>query len=266
MPPGILANALKEFDLAIDDIASAIEFVAAANRLRPRLGGMLGWQSMDNDAKQLAKEFLGQRYAEPSLLYRGMLVSLSGAFEQFVRRVVHDSILAINARGMKYADLDDTLKAENFHRTGQAFQTIHEPLDYLDLNHEELAQNVGTCCKASAKAVLNAEAFTLFISIVSPDNLAKALTRIGVHLDWDTLGKAPEVRDALAKNKTRETAKEVQAVLRSFGQTRNKIAHTGSSGVTVSESDMQQLLAFFRSFSRALAGAVEPEVDKRSKL
>jgi hypothetical protein len=160
--PGILTNALKELDLGLDELASNLEFVRTASRLRPRLKDMLRWENLDGDAKKLATSFLGQRAAEESLFYRGMVVSLSGVFEQFVRRVLRDGILAINGNGVNYDTLDEGIKKQNFYRTGIAFGTIHEPLDYLELDYELLAKNIGTCLIGSKQAVLNADAFTVF--------------------------------------------------------------------------------------------------------
>jgi hypothetical protein len=260
--PGILTNALKEFELGLDELSSNLEFVRTAGRLRPRLKDMLRWEGMDGDAKKLATSFLGQRAAEESLLYRGMVVSLSGAFEQFVRRILRDGVLAINGSGLSYDALDEGIKKQNVYRTGIAFGTIHEPLDYLELDYEALAKNIGTCHGGSRQAVLNADAFIVFLSIISPDNIVKALERIGVKLQWDELGKGQTLRAILDRSDSRETAKAIQDRLKRFGQTRNKIAHAGSGGVVVTESDFEQLLAFFRIFARALVPVVESQLAK----
>jgi hypothetical protein len=262
MAPGTLANALKEFELAIDDLASNFEFVRAAARLRPRLADMLYWNNMDGEAKTLATTFLRQGAAEASLLYRGLVISLAGAFEHFVRRILRDSISAVNKAQPLYDALDDTLKKQNLYRTGIALQTIFEPPDYLDLDYELLAKNVGTCFVGSNQPVLNAEAFAIFLSIISPDKLVDAFGRIGVKLQWDALGKVAAVRGVLEKKDTRETAKALQEFLKRFGQTRNKIAHTGSSGIVVTEADFDQLLEFFRTFGRALTSVLEAELAK----
>ncbi len=265
MPAGILANALKEFELAIEDIASSFEFVRAAARLRPRLGDMLHWAILDVEAQRLATTFLQQSAAQESLLYRGLVISLAGAFEQFVRRIIRDSVSAVGKAAALYDNLHENLKRQNLYRTGIALQTIFEPLDYLDLDYELLAKNIGTCFVGSKQPVLNAEAFAIFLSIISPDKLVDALERIHVKLQWDALGKVPELRNALEKKDTRETAKALQEFLKRFGQTRNKIAHTGSSGIVVAETDFDQLLKVFRVFSRALTSVVEVEIAKLLK-
>ena len=259
----ILANALKEFELALDEFTTNLEFVRTASRLRPRLNDMLNWQMMDVEAQALATRFLQQQATEESLLYRGMVVSLAGAFEQFVRRVLRDSVQAMSGAGVIYANLDQHIKNENIYRTGVALQTIKEPLDYMNFDYEVLGKNLGTCFSGSGQAVLNADAFAVFLSITSPKNLVDALKRIGIDLHWDDLGRVQALQKSLEKSATRETTKAIQDFLRGFGQTRNKIAHTGSGGIVVTDSDFQQLLNFFRAFARALQSVTEAELAKR---
>ncbi len=259
----MLADALKEFDLGLDDLSSIFDFVRSAIRLRPRLNEMLRWESMGTEERLLANNFLKQRTAEESLLYRGMVISLAGAFEHFMRRILRDSVLALSGDGTSYDSLDAGIKKENFYRTGLALGTIHEPLDYLDLNYESLARNLGTCFTGSSQALLNADAFAIFLSIISPKQLEDALRRIGVPLTWDDFGKVDAVQKALDSTGTRDTAKAVEANLRQFGKMRNKIAHSGSSGLVVTESEFGRLLQFFRVFSRTLSKIVESHLKKR---
>jgi hypothetical protein len=258
----MLANALKEFEVALEDLASNSGFVGAAARLRPRLNEMLRWESLDGEARSLVRKFLDQQTAEQSLLYRGMVISLAGAFEHFVRRILRDSILAISGSGVSYDALDEGIRKENFLRTGIALGTINEPLDYLDLDYQSLAKNLGTCFSGSPQVLLNADAFAIFLSIVSPKNLADALRRVGVGLSWDDFGKVSTIQKAFDKRGTRETAKAVEDFLKRFGQMRNKIAHTGSSGIVITESDFEQLLNFFKVFSHVLVKVVEADLKK----
>jgi hypothetical protein len=262
MATGILADALREFESALDDFTGNLEFIRAAKQLRPRLKDMLSWATMDGEAKKLATTFMRQRNAEESVLYRGMVVSLSGAFEQFVRRVLRDSVIAVNVTGANYDRVHEGIRRQNVYRTGLALQTIFEPLDYLELDYEVLAKNLGTCFLGSERPVLNADAFAIFLSIVSPDKLVDALARIGIKMDWDELGSMQPIQKALEKDSTRETAKALQETLKQFGRTRNKVAHSGSGGVVVSDSDLEQLLRLFRMFSRGLCAVVQAGVAK----
>lgn len=262
MATAILADALKEFELALDDLASNLDFLRAAKQLRPRLRDMLHWEGMDGEAKKLATTFLRQQTAEESVLYRGMLVSLSGAFEQFIRRVLRDGVTAINVAGATFDSLHEGVRKQNAYRTGMALQTIFEPLDYLELDYDVLSRNIGTCFPGSVQPVLNADAFAVFVSIVSPEKLADALTRIGVKLNWDALGSMQAIRNALEKDNTREAAKALQESLKQFGRARNRVAHSGSGGILITDSEIEQLLKLFRSLGRGLCSIVQNDLAR----
>lgn len=261
MAVAILSKALEEFTLALDDIGSSAEFVRAATRLRPRLNAMLDWNNMDAQARAFANAFLSQKGAQESILYRGLVIAVSGAYEEYVRRIVRDCVLALNKPGLEYDKLHDGLKKKNVFWTGMAMRTVFEPPDHLILDYELLSKNIGTCFGGSKQPVLNAEAFAVFLSVISPEQLVEALERIGVKLKWDVLGQIQELRDALNKKDTRETAKALKEFLKTFGQKRNKIAHTGSSGVVVTETEIDDILILFRIFATGLASAVEKELS-----
>jgi len=195
-----------------------------------------------------------------------MVVILSGAFEQFVRRILRDSVSAINAAGRGYDALENIIKRHNVHKTGVALQTIFEPLDHLNLDYELLSRNLGTCFSGSTQAVLNADAFSIFSSAMSPEKIVEALKRIGVDLKWDSLGKLQAMQSVLEKGDTRETTKAIEEFLKWFGQTRNKISHTGSTGIVITESEFRQFLKFFRTFSSSLASVVETDLRKRHRV
>src|ERR1700675_3831284 len=112
------------------------------------------------------------------------------------------------------------------------------------------------------QVVLNADAFTIFLSIISPEKLSDALRRIGITMNWDSLGSIAQLREAVETAGTRETAKAVKESLKEFGRMRNRIAHSGSSGVSVDESDFEKLLKFFRIFARGFSTIVAAGVTK----
>jgi hypothetical protein len=125
-----------------------------------------------------------------------------------------------------------------------------------------LAKNIETCFAGSKQAVINADAFAIFLSIFNPRTLAEALQCIGVELKWDDFGRMPAILKALGKHGSRDTAKAVEESLKRFGQMRNKIAHTGSSGIVVTRSDLDELLNFLRVFGSALVQIVEKELKE----
>jgi len=226
---------------------------------------MLHWQNMDAEARSLVKAFMKQQGVQESLLYQGMVVVLAGAFEEFVRRLLHDSVVALASSTPNYDELDAALKAQNVYRTGIALTTVFEPPDHLDINYEVLCRNIGTCTKGSSQHLLNAQAFTIFLATISPKNLTDALKRIGLKLNWDDIGRAAGMQTVLQTTKTRETSEATQHFLAEFAKKRNKIAHGGGGTIVIVAEDVEQFLDVFRAFARTLEGVVGSFLQKQTR-
>ena len=96
--------------------------------------------------------------------------------------------------------------------------------------------------------------------IISAEKVANVLECIGIKLQWNLLGKNTDLRRTFEKR--RYTARALQDYLKRFGQTRNRIAHTGCSGIVVTETDFERLLGIFRAFGRALTSFVHSDVNE----
>jgi hypothetical protein len=252
----MLNEALREFVAALDDLEANLGFIQASKKLRPRLGDMLKWTEMGGEAKALAQGFIKQAGVEETSLYRGMVVTLCGALEEFARRVLRDSVLAINKATTSYDELEDHLKLQNLLRTGQALQTIFEPLDHLAFDYERLCTRLGTCVKGSLAFQLNDDAFTMYVSSVAPPHLEELLRRLGLNLNWDHIGQDNKLQAFFDARGAHATAKATQDFLQDVIRKRNKIAHSGSGGVVITDLDFAQMLQFFRLFSVALAKVI----------
>jgi hypothetical protein len=223
---------------------------------------MLGWDNMSGDAKSLAQNFIKQKSVEESSLYRGLLVSLAGALEQFVRRILRDAVLGINGATDNYDDLHERIKLQNVFRTGQALQTIFEPPDHLNFDYEMLGAKLGGCVKGSKAFELNADAFTIYVSSIAPPHLEEVLKRIGLELNWDHIGQDNDLQKFFDEKGAHSTGKAVQHFLAEVIRKRNKIAHSGSGGVAISDSEFTQTIKFFRFFSEALSKTVGESLAK----
>ncbi len=251
--PNFPDDGLREFAASLEDVRSSIAFVRAATRLRPRLGRLIVWDAAVGDAQTLVTDFIGQRLADPATLYRGLLVIISGAFEQLVSRLVRDAVAQISARVGSYDALPDALKDQHIYRTGQAFLTIKHPVDHISIDYGIFSKNIGTCQPGAKQFTLNAEAFTTTMKSVTPTHLGDVLKRIGFDLKWDDLGRVTAMQRHFGKTRTRETADQIQTELASFARQRNRIAHTGSSGVALSDGDLENVANFLQIFVSNLA-------------
>jgi len=248
--------AVKEFNLGLDELEMNLGFLRTSTKLRPRLSGLLNWGAIDGDAKALVSDFLNQKSVELSPQYRGMMIVLSGAFEQLVRRLIHEAVLTINNGVSNYDQLSERIRAQNILRTGRALTTIREPPDHVVVDYHALAKQLATCVAGADSFILNADAFTLFISSVSPRHLTDLCDSIGITLNWDDFGRESGLETMLATKGVRATGKAVADYLDKFIKLRNRFSHTGTGGVIVTDSEIQNYIRFFRLFASALAQTV----------
>lgn len=258
-------NALREFNIALDELTSSLEFVRVSAKLRPRLNELVRWEGLEPEASVLVRQYINQKSFEAAPLYRGAVIVLSGAFEHLVRRLVHEFVVRINESVAMYDLLADKIKIQNTLRTGHALITIGQPLDHLDMDYFELSKNIGTCRPGIAEFVLNANAFTTALSSISPKHLEEILKRIDVELSWDDFGKDSALRQMFNEKDTRRTAKAVQAHLEKFVRTRNRLAHTGSGGIIITDDQLDDYLQFFRLFAKRLVEVLKQRLPKELK-
>src|SRR5437773_3698914 len=189
MPVAFASDAIREFSLTLDEIESNLEFLRLSAVLRPRLNGMLLWDSIQGDARRLVTDFLNQKSVELGPQFRGMIIVICGAFEHFVRRVVREAVIKLNAGANSFDNLHGELQRQNVYRTGRALTTIMQPLDHVTVDYSALAGNLATCVSGATTFTLNADAFTLFFTGGKPEHLADILKSIGLTLDWDDFGR-----------------------------------------------------------------------------
>jgi len=265
MPSTFAENAIKEFSATLDELRTSLEFSEASSKLRPRLNDLLNWTAMGTEAKALVGKYLKHTSAEPTPYYRGIVIILGGAFEQFVRSLLHEAAVNVSQSVTNYDALGDHIKKENMRRTGQALDSVFEPLDHFDFDYYELCKNLGTCVPGNEEFTLNAEVFSIHVSNLIPDHLNKAIGRLGVSLNWDELGSDAGLQELFGGTGARETANDIQDYLKEFIKKRNKLAHTGSGGLTFTSEEVDEFLKFFRLFSKRLAQVLQKRLKQSAK-
>jgi hypothetical protein len=254
--------ALKEFNVALDEVARTLNFISSSAHLRPRLGSVVAWNGIKPEEKQMVQNFIQQKDVELGIVYRGFVILLAGNFEHFVRRLLHDAVSELNKLTSKYEDLHATIRLHNVYRSGQALATAAEPIDHFPVDYANVAKNLATCLSGSDQYILNAEAFTIHIMNTTPKNFIDAFRRVGISIEWNDLGQVKALRDALEKKDTAETANSTESFLRDFIRLRNRIAHTGTSGASITESEITQYMKVLRGFTVAVAQVVATKLEK----
>lgn len=260
MVSGFASAGLKVFELALDEIAESLRFLATAAKLRPRLNPLLNRQFLQGEMEQLANDFISFKNVELASQYRGLIVVISGAFEQLVRRIVEDAVNHINGVAATFDKVPEGIQAQNIYFTGRALSAVREPPDHLSIDYITLAKQLSACVADSQKFKLNAGAFAMFITNLTPSHLSDVCRSIGVKLNWDYFGKIAVFETICGTKGTRATANAVSDRLGDAVKLRNRIAHTGAGGVTVTEDMVSSNLAFFRALGQNLTAFVGSEL------
>jgi hypothetical protein len=265
MAASIFQDAVKQLQASIAETKSLLAFLKSANHFRPRAAEVLNyqdWDDMDTQVKALATEYMNQKDYNIEVAFNGLMVSLSSSFEQFVRRLIRESVGEICRRAQRYDNLQEKVRRQHLLRSGHALATIMEPPVEAGYDYDLICKNLGNCYAGGDQLTLNASVFYIRLAGMTAETITEAFDRIDVSIDWDEFGRDGGMRRALGISGTREAKKETIDWLEAFTKKRNKIAHTGVAGYLTKLTEIEESVAFFEAFAPVLARAAESGIRK----
>lgn len=256
--------AAKEHAAALEEIDRYMAFVSAAGHVRPWVGSLIDRSMLEQHQVTGLTRFISQKDYQLEVGYGGLLIGIGAAFEHFVRRIIKEGVQWINKKIDKFEKLPESLRQQNWIRSGHALVTVAEPPVEFIFDYEEISHNLSGCRKGGGALILNAEAFSINITNINQKRIDESLNRIGIKLDWDVFGGNKDLQKLFQTKGARDTRDEVQKYLKKFVVQRNRIAHSGI-GVRVVQLDLDTALAFFKAFGLQLGEAVEAALKKTYK-
>jgi hypothetical protein len=247
----------EQLSATLDEIEVSLNFTAASTALRPRLNGILKWDSNDA-ALNLARQFMGFKPVFENI-YGALLVRVVAAFERFARILVSDAAVRMAASSKTYAEMTEHVRNRHAVLTGRLLSTLEEPFDYQTVDVRQLVQNLASCVSDSQPFRLNGSAFAAVISSGKPGIIQRALENLDIAEWWDDVSKSENLHRVLGTRNVRETTKATIKRLDELCKTRNRIAHGGDGDVMITEAELRQEILFVR----ALAEALSREVSRR---
>lgn len=242
----------EELTILIGEIATDTDFVAVAAQLRPRLNGVIRWEGLGNEQRDIVQSFLRIKESRPEGLYGPLLVRLLAAFERYVRTLIVWAVEHRNAAAGKYEDLSPTIANRNRILTGRVLASAEVP-DHLVFDIPALIENLATCkAGGSGSFRLNAGVFSAGIAGCSPKHLDKALEYVDINDCWDSIGKDTKLSTILGTKGARPTGTGAKDKLKELSRLRNQLAHGGDGAPLISETDLRDAITFIGAFSKAL--------------
>lgn len=247
---------LEELTILLGEISTDADFVAVAAQLRPRLNGIVRWEGMSAEERNIVQSFLKIKESRTEGLYGPLLVRLFAAFERYLRTLIVWTVDQHNSVAGKYDDISPTMAQRNRLLTGRVLALAEFP-DHLMFDIPVLIENLATCKSGGAGSFrLNSIVFGSGIAGFSPKNLDTALESIDIDNYWDALGKDTKLTAILGTKGARQTGTEAKDKLKEFSRLRNHLAHGGDGIPAISETQLRDAITFIGAFSKALEDLV----------
>ena len=256
----------KNLDAFIQELTECLDFISASSALRPRLREFINWDAAKGPPQQLITNFLDRKGVRDRLIYRALYVSGHAAFEQFARDIVAEAADYISSSVGPYNSLWEEIRKEHIFRTGQAMETIHQPLEHYAFDYHQLSTNIGSCIPGRPSFRLNSDALALIRGTLTPDNLEKLIKRLSVPFNWDSLASYQPLKTRFQARGTREVANEIRVFLEDMVKNRNRIAHSTGVAAEIGEGQVREQLEFVQAFCHALSTSVKVEMVRKVRF
>jgi hypothetical protein len=254
-----MTSALKILDAELEELADDVGFLGVAERLRPRLGGIVNWNG-DAEAIQLARDFMGARQFHADAVYGSCLVRLMASVERYLRGLYEHVLDRQRQRSTRFEDLPLVVANSNTRYSGRILASIDEPRDHVAVDVEQLVDNLATCRTGRADFRINSAAFAATIMNTAPATITRLLESAGSDPWWDIVGRDAALATLLSTRGSRATGARAQDRLKDLCKRRNHIAHGSETSSTPSRSELEDALTFVRILMTSLDSAIVSKV------
>ena len=250
------------FDVQLSDALAALAFLDTAESLRPRLGAVIDWTRADQGHRDLLNEFLGQGSPDKVRAAIGIIVLGYGAFEELLLTIVEKCATSI-AEETEFSDLTREFRDEHVYRTGRLLVSHKKKREGVTVIPDQLGRNLGICIDGAEQYSLNTLAFRFEAGVLHCDNIEKLISRLGVDLKWDDVGRSIDLQHFLGEKGVRRCGKEACQRWDSLVSTRNVVSHRGGDTLAISMDELISAVNFCRLFGHAVADAITTTISSK---
>jgi hypothetical protein len=223
-------------------------------------GELYAFERLRPEIKSDLNRILKLKGADPSIIYRGLLIQISGAFEIFIKQLTSAVLAFRRSKVERYNQLDEKLReAHVFHSSVVLSKIQEKQINGIKYDFLGLMKSLGSCFSDIKDFELNSEVFTLLMGNCTPKRLKGLFEIIGLSDPFDDeMGRNSAVQRWAKGIGSRSACKKAEKELEEQIAKRNAIAH-GDGTISVSSSDVEGAGEFFLALIDAL-------VEKARKL
>ena len=216
----------------------------------------------DRNAKRNLEIALRDKDTDPSMLYRGLLLQLSGIFENFVRSLCAVIIAKRSSDAGSYVDIEEAIRREHTYQSARILSHIKSgSIQGVRYDFESLQESWAKCILNSENFKIQSEVFTLLMGNCTSSRLTDLFSSLSLTGPFDDmLGKNPDLRACAKERSSRRVAKFAKSTLDNQIALRNDIAH-GNLTKAVSRAEFESSSSFYRALIEALSDRVSEELQ-----
>lgn len=253
-------TALSTYEAFLDELLEVMGFVSDAVALRTRIRAAV----VPDLAKTLQPQldsFAARRPLEERV-WQAFLVSAHGGFEQFLAGLVDDVCVQINNSRLSPVELEKRFPSiirKYLRASGGALTSVFSPRGHWKLDFERISSSIGTTVQTSDVTTIEGRVFIVEARSLSAEELVRQFDVLGIRVDWDNIGRLPEMQAVLGVSGTRATAKAIKERLGELTELRNSHAHS-QGALSISMQDLDSAIRFYRALSGYLSSSALTQV------
>ena len=244
-----LDDAKKIADLYLDEILATLEIRNSYNSIiLTHTNALFGALAHDRTAKAALSAALKHKTADPSALYRPLLVQVHGVFENYIRGMVSAVIEDRFETADKYPSLDPAFRTDHIMHAAKVLTHIKAGnILGSPYNFDVLLANLGKGLSGQAGFKLNPEIYTKLMGNCTPDRLEGLFRALALPEPFsDALGKNTQIKAHFEDKTKGRVAVRAKEKLEKQIDLRNDIVH-GDLTKSVTIDDLRDSLKFFRA-------------------
>ena len=215
----------------------------------------------DPQQRRLLTEALKDKGTDDSVLLRGLVLQLNGAFENFVRLLCAAIVEIKSAQASAYSALGEQLRISHLHHSATILTHQRQGnVQGLKYDFEALQTSLANCLLDTRDYKVQPDVFTLLMGNCTAARLKELFTSFSLDDPFnDSLGRNAKLKEWAKERSNRRASKAAKTALDDHIALRNDIAH-GNLTKTISETDFDSSAAFFGALIEALSDKVSAEL------
>lgn len=254
-----LGDAKNIADLYLDEILATLEIRNSYNSIiLTHTQAIFGALAHDSTAKAALSAALKHKTADPSALYKPLLVQVNGVFENYIRSMVSAIIEDRFETADNYPSLDAVFRIEHIMHAARVLTHIKAGnILGSPYNFDVLLANLGKGLSGQAGYKLNPEIYTKLMGNCTPDRLEGLCKALALPEPFsDALGKNTQIKAHFEDKTKGRVAVRAREKLEKQIDLRNDIVH-GVLTRSVNIDELRDSLDFFRALIAAFDQLVQ---------